>query len=88
MEKQVAIIVFEIENRQEYHDIEVKLDITANELVHSLNVAYQLGINEEDITQVYLKAENPIALLKGNKTLEEFGVHNATKIIYSGELSR
>ncbi len=78
-----AIIVFEIEKRQEKHDIEVPLDITANELVHALNVAYELEIDEEDITQVFLKAENPIALLKGNKTLDELGIHHATHIIYS-----
>ena len=81
--KKSAIIVFEIEKRQEKHDIEVPLDITANELVHALNTAYELEINEEDITQVFLKAENPIALLKGNKTLRELGIRNATRIVYS-----
>lgn len=61
-------------------DIEVERTLTANELVVALNQAYGLGINLSDITQCYLKTENPIALLKGNKTLEEYGLRNGTVI--------
>lgn len=85
MKNTKAVIIFENEAKSETHDIEVPLDITANELVHALNVAYDLQINEEDITQLYLNAENPIALLKGNHTLHEFGIHNATKIVFAKE---
>ena len=56
--------------------------MTANELVIALNQAYGLGIDLSDITKCYLKTENPIALLKGNKTLEEFGLRNGTIINY------
>ncbi len=85
MGKNTAVIVFQIEKTKELHDIEVPLDITANELVHALNVTYDLGINEDDITQLYFKAENPIILLKGKRTLKEMGVHQATKVIFSEE---
>lgn len=83
MEKKTAIIIFEIKGRQEEHHIEVPLDITANELIHALNTAYKLEIDEEDITQMFLRAENPIALLRGNKTLRETGIRNASRVIFA-----
>lgn len=86
MKKSTIIVVFEIQQRKETHNIEMPLEITANELVHALNMAFDLKINEEDITQVYLKAENPIALIKGNRTLRELGLRDATRLIYSGEI--
>ena len=63
--------------------MEVPLSISANELVTALNTAYELGIDTSDIKNCYLKAENPIALLKGNKTLEEFGLRNGSIINYT-----
>lgn len=61
-------------------DIEVPLNITAVELVQALNSAYSLGLTQDKMGEGYLKCENPIALLRGNKTLEEMGVHNGSKI--------
>jgi hypothetical protein len=49
----------------------------------ALNSAYDLQIDTSDIKNCYLKAERPIALLRGNKTLEEFGVRNGTIIYYT-----
>ncbi len=80
MNRNKAIVVFEIESRNESHDIEVPLDITANELVMGLNAAYGLNIDTEDINSCYLKSEHPIALLKGSRTLEEFGIRNGSLI--------
>ena len=60
--------------------IEVPLDLTANELAAALNEAYGLGVDLSDINNCYLKAQNPIMLLKGNRTLKEFGVRNGTII--------
>lgn len=82
MEKETAIIIFNIIKRNFTADIEVPLDITANEFVIGLATAYELDIDLSDIKQCFLKAENPIALLKGNKLLSEFGVHNGTIINY------
>lgn len=82
MKKEAAIIIFNILKRQFTVDLEIPLDISANDLVIALNVAYDLGIDTSDIKNCYLKAENPIALLKGNKLLSEFGVHNGTIINY------
>lgn len=81
MEK--AVITLNIINRDFTVDLEVPLSITANELVAALNTAYELKIDTADMKNCYLKAEKPIILLRGNKTLEEFGVRNGTVINYT-----
>lgn len=78
-----AIIIFKIHKRNFEADLEIPLDISANELVNALNTAFDLGIEVSDITNCYLKAENPIALLKGNRKLSEFGIRNGTIINYT-----
>lgn len=83
MNKDTAIIIFNIIKRNFTVDLEVPLDISANDLVNALNTAYQLGIDTSDIKNCYLKAENPIALLKGNKTLAEFGLRNGSVINFT-----
>ena len=82
MNKNSIIIIFDVNDGKIRKDIEVPLDITANELIIVLNNAYKLGMDTDDIFSCYLKCENPIALLKGNKTLREFGLHNATEVFY------
>lgn len=81
MEK--AIITLNIVNRNFTVDLEIPLSITANELVIALNSAYELNIDTSDMKNCYLKAEKPIILLRGNKTLEEFGVRDGTVINYT-----
>lgn len=78
-----AIVIFKIHKRNFEVDLEVPLDISANELVIGLNTAYNLDIDVSDVKNCYLKAENPIALLKGNKLLSEFGVRNGTVINFT-----
>ena len=82
MEQESVIIIRNMVKRQKSVDLEVPLNITANELVLALNKAYELGINTDDIKNCYLRAEKPIALLRGNRTLEEFGIRNGTIITY------
>ena len=77
-----AIIDFkDLDNGLEV-ELEIPLDITANDLSLALNEAYNLRMDTENIFSCYLVAENPIAFLRGNKMLEEFGVRNGTIIIY------
>ena len=83
MSHDTAIIIFNICNRKFSVDLEIPLDITANELFYALNTAYDLKVDTTDITNCYLKAENPIALLKGNKTLVEFGLRNGSIINFT-----
>lgn len=78
-----AIVIFKIIKRNFEVDLEIPLDISANELVNALNSAYDLGIDVSDVKNCYLKSENPIALLKGNKLLSDFGVRNGTVIIFT-----
>lgn len=83
MDKETAIIILNITKRNFTVDLEVPLDISANDLVNALNTAYELGVDTSDIKNCYLKAENPIALLKGNKTLAEFGLRNGSVINFT-----
>ena len=83
MNRDVAIVVFNIVKRQFTIDLEVPLDITANELVIALNTAYELGIDTTNIKNCFLKVENPIALLRGNKTLSEYGIRNGSVINFT-----
>lgn len=83
MNRDKAIIIFNIVKRNISVDLEIPLDISANDLVNALNTAYDLGINTSDIKNCYLKAENPIALLKGNKKLADFGLRNGSVINFT-----
>lgn len=83
MNRDKAVVIFNNGKKNTIVDIEVPLEITANELVIGLNTAYELGIDITDIKNCYLKAENPIALLRGNKTLAEYGIHNGSIIYYA-----
>ncbi|MBQ6582460.1 MAG: EsaB/YukD family protein [Mogibacterium sp.] len=78
-----AVIIFTDEAKKIRSDLRVPLDITADELVIALNSAFDLGIDIQDVKSCYLKAENPIVLLKGNRTLREFGIRNGSVIRYS-----
>lgn len=83
MNNDTAIVILKIHKRNISVDLEIPLNISANELVSALNVAYNLNIDTSDIKNCYLKAENPIALLRGNKTLAEFGLRNGSIINYT-----
>jgi len=61
-------------------ELDVPINITANELVIALNTAFDLKINVLDAKKCYIKAENPLVLLKGNKTLEKFGIRDGSII--------
>lgn len=87
MGREKAIILFRLAKSGKVFDLEVPLDITANEFVLAMNSAYRLNINTSDIKNCYLSAENPIVLLRGNKTLAEFGVRNGTVINFTGQES-
>lgn len=82
MSQESAIVVFDILNRNLSYDLEIPLNISANELVIALNQAYKLNIDIHDIKNCFMKTENPIALLHGNKTLREYGIHNGSILIF------
>lgn len=83
MDNNRAIVVFKILKKGFSVDLDIPLDISANDLVNALNSAYNLKIDMSDIKNCYLKAENPIVLLRGEKLLADFGVRNGTIIAFT-----
>lgn len=77
-----AIVEFINRNTNQKMDLEIPVNITANDLVLALNTACNLEMDTENIFSCYLAAENPIAFLRGNKLLSDFGIRNGTRIIY------
>jgi uncharacterized ubiquitin-like protein YukD len=77
------IAILRIHRDNATYDVEFPLTITANDLIIGLNKGFNLGMDTSDLAACYLKTENPIALLKGNKELSEFGLHNGTIIHYT-----
>lgn len=78
-----AIVIFKMIERKQSLDIDIPLDISANDLVLALNSAFDLKIDTLDIKNCYLKSENPIALLRGSQTLKEYGIRDGSIIIFS-----
>ncbi|MBQ5560727.1 MAG: hypothetical protein IIT46_13295 [Lachnospiraceae bacterium] len=77
------VVIFNMTKRNMSVDLEIPLDITTKELLQGLNKAYELEIDTQDIKQCYLKSENPVALLKANRMLSEYGLHNGSIINYT-----
>ncbi len=83
MGKDVAEVLFTMVKKDRVLNLEIPLDISANELVLALNYAYDLQIDTTDIKNCYLQAENPIALLRGNKLLKDYGIRNGSVIYFA-----
>lgn len=76
------IVEFERTKTNEKFDVEIPKDITANELVMALNSGLNLGINTNDVSMCYLMSSNPLALLRGDMTIEEYGLYNGSRICF------
>lgn len=63
---------------EEVCDLEIPLSISAEDLLNALNEAFDLGISSTDYAERYLRCEKPIALLKGSRSLETFGLRNGS----------
>ena len=79
MSHKTAIVIFN-KGGEAAQDLEIPLDISAHELVLALNEAFDLGIDTTDTRNCYLKARAPIALLKGSKSLRDFGIRTGSVI--------
>lgn len=80
MNRQKAIVEIRIHARGITEDIEIPLNISANELLAALNNIYDLKLDLDNMSNCYIKTENPIALMKGSRSLEKYGVRNGTII--------
>ena len=81
--KEKIVVVFSIPDRNQEFDIEIPINISANELIYGLNKGFNLGIKMNDPEDCYLRSENPTALLRGDTTIEDYRLYQGTKIIYS-----
>ena len=74
-----AIVTVNLIKAGQQHDLEIPLDISANELCSSL---FQMYLPEHfgNMQHYYLKAERPIALLRGERTLREYGLRDGSVI--------
>ena len=80
MGRERIVAVLERHREGKRTDVDLPLNITANEAIIGLNQAFGLGMDTSDLSRWFLRTENPIALLKGNRTLEEFGLRDGTVI--------
>jgi len=83
MDKKQAIIIFHRLKQNTSVDLEIPLYITAYDLIVALNTAFGLGIDLSDERDCFLTSENPIALLRGDTTLAEYGIRNGTTILFN-----
>ncbi len=81
MDNKLIIRFKNVKQNQEF-DIEVPADITANELIYGLKKSFNLNIDMDNPQQCYLRAENPIALIRGEVELEALGLRNGSVIFY------
>ena len=79
-----VIMIFNDKRYNRQFDIEVPLDITANELIYGLNKGLGLGIDVSNMEECFLCTEEPRMLLRGGDVLlEDSGVRNGTIINFS-----
>lgn len=78
--KGTAVVSIYIPEHNIRDDLEVPLEITANELIQALAGIYSLELQQDMLEQYYLRADSPKCLIKGEKTLKEFGVREGTEL--------
>lgn len=76
--KNTATIIFQIPSLKLIKELEVPLSMTGNEFCRALITTYMNVSDEKKLYNCYLKCENPIALIRGMKTLEDFGIHDGS----------
>ena len=82
MEQERIVVIFHNHRTGQKLDLELPTDISANELIIGLSQGFRLDMDITNLSACFLRTENPIAFLKGSKTLGEYGLHNGTVINY------
>lgn len=77
-------VIVEFENRMngEKHDLEIPTYIKVIDLLRAIDTVYHLGIDFSNPSQLFLLAENPPALMENDHYINEYGLHNGTKLFY------
>lgn len=76
-----VVVMIKMANNPGVFDIEIPLNITANELIYGLKQAFNLAINMDNPDECFLRMENPIGILHGDTLLSEYGIRNGSTII-------
>ncbi len=79
MSESKIIITVNILKQEASKDVEIPLDISANELCDALFQKYYPE-RYGNMKKYYLRSERPIALLRGEKTLREYGLRDGSVI--------
>lgn len=80
--REKIMIVFQRNDTGEVMDLEIPTNISIAELIFGLNMGLGLGIDINNPAQCFLRSENPVALLKGEGLVEEYKLHDGSKIIF------
>ena len=83
MNDRAVVIVRRVKDGSE-RDMDIPLDISLHEFIKALYSIYGIKTVEGNMGSRHLCAENPIILLKGNKLLRDYGLHEGS-ILYITE---
>lgn len=79
MNKNSVTVILKIPSLKIKKEIEIQNNMPVNELAKAIVFSFFDNVEEKE-ENYYLKCENPIALLRGNKTIFEYGLHNGSII--------
>lgn len=81
MENELCTVIIQFHDGRNSEDLYIPTDISGIDLILALNEAYGLHMNTNDTNHLSIRSENPIRLIKGEKTLSDYGIMNGS-IIY------
>jgi len=81
-----AVVTVNLIEKNKSYDLEIPLDISASELCSALFEKY-LPEHLGDVRQYYLKAERPIVLLRGERSLRDYGIRDGSVINITGQVN-
>lgn len=79
MKKNTVTVILRIPSIDIQKELDIQKNMPVNELAKAIYSIY-FGNVEENEQNYYLKCENPIALLRGSKTIEEYGLYDGSII--------
>lgn len=78
--KDKIIVIVNIPFLNVRDDLEIPVNISAIDLISALSYIYKIPVERSNIFNYYLKADNPKALLRGEKPLIDYGLRDGSEI--------